>query len=218
MIKGIIFDFDGTLTPLNLDFAYLKEEISNIARKYTTEEVIRKTDDDYVLEMIYNIAGMLNNSSETDRFQKEAFKKLRSLEFASAADKDLYPYARDVLNELKIKNIKTGIISRNCTDVIRSVFSNMDDYISVIITRENTRHIKPDPRHALEALAIMGVSPGSSMMVGDHPTDVITGIRAGMTTAGVLVGKTLRDDFKKIGTNFIIEDIRDILNLRIITG
>jgi len=67
-------------------------------------------------------------------------------------------------------------------------------------------------------LRTLDVLPGESMMVGDHPTDIMTGIGAGMMTAGVLTGRTQREEFVKIGATFILNDIRDILNLNVVAG
>lgn len=216
MIKAVIFDFDGTLTPLSLDFKLLREEIANIARRYTTEEIIKETEDNFIIEMIHRIEDRLNGAREAAEFQKEAFDRLKVLELESAIGKDVYPYTRDVLKNLKLIGIKTGIITRTTIDVVRRVFIDMDNYISVTVTREDTRHVKPDPFHAFEALRMLDALPGESMMVGDHPTDVLAGMGAGMITVGVLTGRTKREEFKKIGATFILNDIRDILNLKVI--
>ncbi|MCX5811589.1 MAG: HAD family hydrolase [Proteobacteria bacterium] len=216
MIKAIIFDFDGTLTPLSLDFTHLREEIADIARRYTTEEIIKETEDNFIIEMIYRIEEKLDGAQAVAEFQKEAFDRLKFLELESSMNKDVYPYTRDVLKYLKGNGIKTGIITRTSIDVIRHVFVDVDNYISVTVTRENTRRVKPDPFHAFEALRILDALPGESMMVGDHPTDVIAGKGAGMMTAGVLTGRTQREDFEKIGATFILYDIRDILNLKVL--
>jgi len=215
MIKTIIFDFDGTLTPLSLDFSHLKQEIADIARRYTTEEIIKETEDNFIIEMIHRIEKRLDGTQAAGEFQKEAFDRLKALELESAMNKDVFPYTRDVLKKLNVKKIKTGIITRTSIDVIRHVFVDVDNYISVIVTRENTRHVKPDPLHALEALRMLGALPGESMMAGDHPTDIMAGMGAGMMTAGVLTGRTLREDFEKTEATFILDDIRGILNLEI---
>jgi len=218
MIKAIIFDFDGTLTPLSLDFTYLRKEIAAIALKHTTEEIIQETEDNFIIEMIYRIEKRLDGTQAATEFQKEAFDRLKSVELESAIDKDVYPFTRDVLKYLNVNGIKTGIITRTSIDVVRHVFADVDNYIGVIVTRENTRLVKPDPFHASEALRMLGASPHESMMVGDHPTDVMAGIGAGMITAGVLTGRTQRQDFERIGATFVLDDIRGILNLKAVIG
>jgi phosphoglycolate phosphatase len=216
MITTIIFDFDGTLTPLSLDFVSIKGEIADIARSYTTEEIIKEMEGHYVLEMICNIEERLNGTLAAEEFLKKAFDRLKFLELESAMNKDVYPYTRDVLKNLKVKGLRTGIITRTSIDVVRHVFVDLDDYIGVVVARENTRHVKPNPVHAFEALHVLGSLPDKSIMVGDHPTDIMAGIGAGMMTVGVLTGRTKREAFEKIGANFIMDDIRGILNLEII--
>jgi phosphoglycolate phosphatase-like HAD superfamily hydrolase len=216
MFKAIIFDFDGTLTPLSLDFSHLKQEIANVARRYTTEEIIKETEDNFIIEMISRIEKRLDGTRAAEEFQKEAFDRLKFLELEASLGKDVFPYTRDVLKRLNGNKIKTGIITRTFMDVIKHVFVDVDNYISVTITRENTKHVKPDPLHALEALRMLDALPGESMMVGDHPTDIMAGTGAGMMTAGVLTGRTRREDFEKVGATFILNDIRDVLNLEVV--
>jgi phosphoglycolate phosphatase len=214
MIKAIIFDFDGTLTPLTLDFTCLKEEIVTIAKKYVTGEVIGELEGHYIIEMIYEIGERLRGEVAVDgSFEREAFERLRVLELDASQGKNLYPYTKPVLKNLKDKEIKTGIITRTCMDVIRNVFPDVDSYIDVIVTREHLRQVKPHPAHALEALRSVGVAPDEAMLVGDHPTDVIAGKEAGMATSGVLTGRTGRRAFEDIGATFILDDIRGLLQL-----
>lgn len=214
MIKAIIFDFDGTLTPLTLDFSRIRAEIVNIARKYAAEEVISKLEGSHIIEMIYEIEEGLNEGAACGEFQKEAFERLKILELEAAQGKDLYPYTRDVLKNLKAEEIRIGIITRTSIDVLKSVFADMESYISAVVARENTRYVKPNPLHALEALRMLGIAPNEAMMVGDHPTDVIAGNAAGMITAGVLAGRTQREAFEEVGATYILDDIRGILKLK----
>ena len=215
MIKAIIFDFDGTLTPLTLDFTHLREEITKIARNYVTQEAIGELEGHYIIEMIYEVGERLNSHAAGGGFfEKEAFEKLRVLEVEASKGKDLYPYTRSVLRKLKDKGIKTGIITRTCTDVIKSVFADVEKYIDVVVTRENLRHVKPHPSHALEALHALDTIAQEALLVGDHPTDVLGGKAAGTATAGVLTGRTGREAFQEAGADFILDDIRGVLGLK----
>jgi phosphoglycolate phosphatase len=214
MIKSIIFDFDGTLTPLTLNFTALREEIVIIAQKYVTEEAIGELEGHYIIEMIYEIGERLKGEAVGEEsFEEEAFEKLRVLELEAAQGKELYSYSREVLKDLKDRGIKTGIITRTCIDVIRSVFPDVEQYMDAVVTRENIRQVKPHPAHALEALRMLDVLPEEAILAGDHPTDVIAGKEAGMITAGVLAGRTGRKAFEDVGATFILDDIRDLRQL-----
>lgn len=205
-IKAIIFDFDGTLTPLTLDFGHLRDEVVAIAERYVPGDVISDLAGHYIIEMIYEIGDMLDGRGKG--FTEEAFERLRILEVEMAHGKNLFPYARDVLEDLKSKNMKVAIITRNCMDALKTVFPDMDEYMDAVVTRDHIRLVKPDPIHVKEALRLLSVNASESIVVGDHPTDVMAGRAAGTITAAVLTGRTGHAALKAVGPTHIIDDIR----------
>jgi phosphoglycolate phosphatase len=216
MTKAIIFDFDGTLTELTLDFQHLKVEIAKIARRYVTEETIKRFDGFYVIEMVYEIEKILGGKNTEFKF--EAFERLKELELEASKGKDVYPYTRDALRSLKDKGMKTGIITRSCIDVLKNVFPDIEEYVDGIVTRDNTKLVKPHPSHVVEILRILAIPPENAILVGDHPTDIMAGKTLKMDTVGVLAGRTTREAFEKAGATYILNDIRDILGLKAVIG
>jgi phosphoglycolate phosphatase len=210
-MKAIIFDFDGTLTELTLDFGSLKEEIVKVALDYVSEDIVRSSEDHFIIEMIYRIAKQMNTGGP--EFQKEAFRRLASLELEASRGKDVFPYTRAVLTGLQEKDIKAAIITRTCRDVLRQVFPDMNEYIHIAVTREDIREVKPDPAHVSEALRLIGVNPGEAMVVGDHPTDIQAGNALNMRTVGVLTGRTDEKTFQDARATFIFKDIRGIMGI-----
>ncbi len=209
MIQGVIFDFDGTLTELTLDFILLKKEILKIAERFIDSQTLKSLDGFYVIEMIYELEEILGHKGSI--FSNEAFKRLEELETEAASGKGLFSYSRDVLSWLIKRDIKIGIITRSCLSVLNRVFPDMNEYIHGISTREHTRYVKPDPRHVHHILEIISVKPEEAMLVGDHPTDVHAGLQAGLMTVGVLSGRTKRQSFVDAGADFIVNDIRGLL-------
>ena len=51
-MKAVIFDFDGTLTELTLDFGSLKAEIIKVALNYVPAHIVRSSEDQFIIEMI----------------------------------------------------------------------------------------------------------------------------------------------------------------------
>lgn len=211
ILKAVIFDFDGTLTALTLDFSHLKEEIIKIAANYMPIDIVHSLEGHYIIETIYGIAEQLD--SEGLKFQKEAFERLNTLEIEAAIGKDVYPYTRTVLTQLRKKNIKTAIITRTCHGVLKQVFPDMDTFIDVAVTREDIRKVKPDPAHVREALRMLDTIPEEAMVVGDHPTDIRAGRALNMKTAGVLSGRTGQEAFLEEQATFIFDDIRGIIDI-----
>lgn len=210
-IKAVVFDFDGTLTPLTLNFDSLRAEIVKIAREYVNEGTLEDTQGQYIIEMIYGIDKRLDGQRGSLEFKSRAFERLRVLEVEAARGKDVFPYTRNVMKSLQNKSIKTGIITRSCIDALKTVFPDIFDYTDSVVTREGIEHVKPHPDHVVEALRILNVTPDKTLTVGDHPTDVMAGRSAGTYTAGVLTGRTTREAFEKAGAMYILNDIRDII-------
>jgi phosphoglycolate phosphatase len=210
-MKGIIFDFDGTLTELTLDFDLLRAEIEAIARRYVADDVILSLKNHYILEMIDGIEKILDGKDT--RFKEEACIRLRDLEVEASKGKDVYPYTRNVLQRLKDRDISVGIITRSCMDVLRTVFPDIDSYTDSIVTREDTKYVKPNPLHVIEVLRCLRLEPDDVILVGDHPTDIIAGRALGMRTVGVLTGRTARDSLEKVQATHIFDDIRGVLTL-----
>jgi phosphoglycolate phosphatase len=211
MIKGVIFDFDGTLTELTLDFGHLRTEIEKVAQQYVGDEDIKSQENQYIIEMIYGVECRLGEKADT--FRHEAFARLRELEMEASRGKDVYPYTRDVLRRLREKGIKIGVITRSHVDVLTLVFRDIESYVETIVTRDEVREVKPHPNHGAEVLRLLGITPEEAILVGDHPTDVLAGKAVGMQTAGVLSGRTTREAFEKVGATYILEDIRGIPEL-----
>jgi len=211
MIKAVIFDFDGTLAPLSLNFDHMREEVEAIASRYVSWEEIGELHNLYTLELIYTIEARLKEKGA--RFRSEAFQKLSALEVHAVQGGHAYPYTKDVLAVLREKAMKLGVITRNCLKAVKTVFPDIERWVDTIVTRDDTDLVKPNPAHVEIALSRLGAHPYEAVLVGDHPTDVLAGRAAKMRTIGVLAGRTQKDSFMEAGADHIVADIRDVFDL-----
>ncbi len=211
MIKAVIFDFDGTLAPLSLNFDHMRLEVESIARRYVSAEEIGELHHLYTLEMIYTIEERLKERGA--RFRSEAFEKLCALEVQASEGNAPYPYTKSVLAVLRERGIKIGVISRNCVKAIKTVFPEIDRCVDVIVTRDDTELVKPDPAHVEIVLSRLGVQPEEAVLVGDHPTDIMAGRAAKTHTIGVLAGRTQKETFVEIEADHVVTDIRAVIGL-----
>ncbi len=210
-IRAVIFDFDGTLTPLTLDFSLLRARVEEIAREYVDQSVIDLQKGRYILEMIHAINDEIDRPASG--FRDRAFRELDMLEIQACRNKELYPYTRGVLAGLKGQDRYTGIITRSSATVIKTIFPDLFTYVDVIVTRDDTRYVKPDPRQLHMAVGALDLRPEDAIIIGDHPTDIAAGKALGSFSAGVLTGRCSADQFRDAGADYIFDDIRSILNI-----
>ncbi|MBW2610034.1 MAG: HAD family hydrolase [Deltaproteobacteria bacterium] len=160
-IKGVLFDFDGTLTyPGALDFNAIRREMGcpedrPILEYLETQEPVRRS---------------------------ELLKILESKEEKAAERSIPNKGAEKCLAVLLEKGLPLGILTRNSLRSVRVALERFNgikiEDFSSIITREDSLP-KPHPGGIYKAAGQMGILPSELMMVGDFRFDVMAGKAAG---------------------------------------
>lgn len=161
-LDTFIFDLDGTLIELNLDFDNIRRALG--------------IGDRYILEAILKL------DKDTRRQKLEILKEF---EIRAALTAKLMPYAREALRLLDDLGLKKGIVTRNCRESVEIVIDRFGLELDFVITREDAKP-KPSPEPVLLALKLARSKPERSIVIGDYKFDLIAGRRAGTKTALVL--------------------------------
>jgi hydrogenase expression/formation protein HypE len=160
-IKGVLFDFDGTLTlPGALDFPAIKREINC-------------PPDLPILEYLETVPAELKPS---------LMKILESKEEKAAEESLPNVGAEECLLTLRNKGVLLGIITRNSFPSVRLALARFETVglgdFSAVITREDSLP-KPHPDGVHKACERMGLAASELMVVGDFRFDVMAGKAAG---------------------------------------
>jgi phosphoglycolate phosphatase len=212
-IRAVVFDFDGTLAVLNIDFSQMRDQVFKLMRKYGIDE--SSIEEKYLLEIIDEVAPILSkrNSSAAEEFYQKAHLILHEIEMKAAEEGRILPGVKEALVSLKRKGIKVGIVTRNCEEAVRKVLPDIEKFCDIFISRDSIRKVKPHPEHLTSVLIALHVSGEETLMVGDHPIDIQAGKRVGMKTIGVLTGRTERDEFEKVGADLVLKDASEVCSL-----
>jgi phosphoglycolate phosphatase len=212
-VRAVIFDFDGTLAVLNIDFSFMREKVFDLMRHYGVEG--NMIEERYVLEIIDEVTQQLGkkDASKAETFYQEAHRILHGIEMEAAGKGKLLPGVEGALTFLRRKGVSVGIVTRNCEEAVRKVFPGIDHYCDVFIARNSIKKVKPHPEHLTTTLNRLKVRGEESLMVGDHPIDIHAGKRVGMKTVGVLTGRMKREDFEKAGADYILKDAPEVCGL-----
>lgn len=191
-IRAVLFDFDGTLTePGSLDFGIIREAIG-CPKGIPVLEYIRAMD------------------SPADRGR--AFEILDGFEAEAARHSRPNAGAEEVLELLRLRGLKVGIISRNSRAAILAALDNFahvrpSDF-AVILSRDDPYSPKPSPAGILAAASILEIPPAQLLVVGDFVFDIEAGRKAGALTAFL----TNRDAAHLCAhpSDFILEQLGDL--------
>ena len=209
----MIFDFDGTLAVLNIDFDAMREKVFELIRQFGVKEDGIK--ERYLLEVIDEVYQILwkKDPSNAEKFYEEAHQILHEVEMRAAEEGRLLPGTEKALRNLRGKGVKVGIITRNCEDAVRRVFPSIDEFCDVFVSRNSVKKVKPHPDHLSSAMKALDVSGEEGVMIGDHTIDIQAGKRVEMRTIGVLTGRTRREEFEQAGADDILNDATEICRL-----
>jgi len=212
-VKAVVFDFDGTLAVLNIDFSGMREQVFELMRKYGVNE--EKIEERYLLEIIDEVTLILSkrNFSAAEEFYEKAHLILHEIEMKAAEEGRILPGVKKALISLKGKGIKVGIVTRNCAEAVRRVLPNIEEFCDVFIPRDSTKKVKPHPEQLTSVVKALHVTGEETLLVGDHTIDIQAGERVGMKTVGVLTGRTRRDEFEKVGADLILNAVPEILKI-----
>jgi phosphoglycolate phosphatase len=209
-IDTVLFDFDGTLVEIDIDFTQMRQGIFSLGLEYG----VSGEPGLYVLESLEDIFERLLqlDVNQARDFKRRAKRLIASIEVEAAARSRTMPGAERTLRELKDRGIEIGIVTRNCRSGVMKSAEMVDFVYDLILTRDDVEKVKPDPQHLLDALNILTSKPGKSIMVGDHPMDILAGKRAGMKTAAVLTSKSIRD-FEEVAPDLILTGVAGLLDI-----
>ena len=208
-IKAVLFDWDGVLA----DSRFLGHECSSkIFEAYGVkppplETFLREIGSDYVA--YYRKFGLPESAT------KEDMNKLWDNHFHSPRMKEIgIPLRKGIaetLSELRVRNIKIGIVSSNSSSIIKQAANRHDilkffDKIRADISGRKTDALK-------ETVRELGVLPREVFFIEDSPQVIADGHAAGVMPVAIMGGFGTEEALRAASPEYIIREIPDILML-----
>jgi phosphoglycolate phosphatase len=210
-LQALLFDFDGTLSRLTIDFTRLRRKITALAEPFLGEEP--EPSPLPVLEWLDELAQEIAefDADLSREFHTRGRLVIQATELDAAREAELFPFTRPLLASLRAGGIKTGILTRNSTAAVKTVFPDVTACCDAFLAREDVERVKPHPDHALGLLARLAVAPQDALLVGDHPLDIETARRAGVLAGAVVSGHASRELLAAAAPDFLAEDCPELV-------
>ena len=175
VIKTVLFDLDQTL----IDFLKMKIESCKAALDAMIKvglKVDRKTGLKKLIETYFR-EGIESNTAFTKFLEQEAGvvdKKILQAGIDAYLKRKLelvkpYPYVLEILEFLKKKGIRTGIVTDAPREKALYRLGNMGitDFFDVIVTYSESKVKKPDEIPFKSAMRMLKAEPSETLFVGD---------------------------------------------------
>lgn len=212
MIKGIIFDVDGT----TLSTLYDIQEALNI----TLEKHGFKSQS---YEEVRLHIGRGSRNLIKDSLLKDSCEELINLiekeyldNYRERYNVQTKPYEgiQELLDKLQNKGILLAINSNKPDEFTKNLIKYHfpgNIFIAVIGSRTGVPN-KPDPFSANEIVEKMGLEKNEILYVGDSDSDVKTAKNAGLKVVGCLWGFRDYKNLSEAGADIIIKEPKELLN------
>lgn len=210
MHDTFLFDLDGTLVTMELDFVHIRKEVDRIlvAHKYPKELL------DHTISVLETINSAVVYLKKNELPWKDVKTKvdtyLEKTELDAASRAVLIEGAKDILITLKKDKKKIGIITRNNRRVALNVLKKcgLSMYVDIVLARDDVTNVKPHPDHVVKAVDALHSTPACTVVVGDHHFEIEAGNKAGCYTVGVLTGSGTKETLKN--ADIILNSVKDL--------
>ena len=207
MIKAVLFDVDGTLVSLDV----VVEAINHTCRDWNLRELTKG-------EIYEKVIGLPLKDSLKEFFP---FTKQQAIQFSEDYHENykkyhvahLLPNAKQVLQTLKDKKIKVGIVTTKSKATGLKTIKDLNIPHDVLITQDDVKKVKPHPEPINKALEKLKVQPAEAMMVGDHLYDIESANKAGCISIAIDTGARTKEQLMKSKPNYLIHELKEILEI-----
>jgi len=159
MLRGVIFDLDGTLVDSQLDFSAMRAEMG-------------LPDGLPILEALDTM-----DAPERER----CLAVLHRHEHEGAERATLIPGVIELHTHLAARRVPQAVVTRNARHLALRVLERLQLQFDPVVGREDGP-VKPDPAAILGICEKWNVSPSEVVVIGDYLFDIEAGRRAGART------------------------------------
>lgn len=174
MVKGILFDLDGTLVDsLSTTYEAFNYGVTQFGGRAYTPQELTKFFGPGELEIFSLLVGR-------DKAQA-AYQAARDYLDRNLGKFPLHEGIAELLEEIKSQKIPVSIVtgrSWNTTEMILNYHGLLDRFVTVV-ANDHVGHPKPSPEGIQLALSRMDLNPQEACYIGDSPVDILASRSAG---------------------------------------
>jgi phosphoglycolate phosphatase len=227
LIRGILFDLDGTLISLRADgSAFRREASAELVRSgFKVDDIGHVSGRNYVQDLLDYAKSQIDQGlvdEEFDRVRERTYRALDALELNWIRDSHALPGAMETLGALRTSRgtgLKMAILTnsgRPATAYAMDKFG-FGRYMDASFTRADLPVMKPRPEGVRAAMRSLSLGEAEVLFVGDSRVDILAAKAAGIRIVSVPTGghdlATLRKDNPdhEVGSLLELEGLLSVL-------
>lgn len=180
--KGILFDFDGTLVEMAIDWISIRRKLAKLFDSFNKKASFKLLLKD--IRDTYKELRLRDGEPEkAESFLREAFETIKRGEIAGIKEARAAPGAREIIDWLNEHEIQIAIVSNNDGGCVRLALEKCNLPVpQVIVGRDMVSADKPALDGAFLAINRLKLNKDECCIVGNSDVDLEIGNRLGIQT------------------------------------
>ena len=190
MYRAVIFDFDGTIIDTEQHiFETINRHLKEVGAEPISTEFYRQT---------------IGGQEGTERIYQDVHE--------SSTELEIFPEIHALMKQLKQRHIPMAIATSSYRHDIQPAFDQLglEDYIEVIIGKEDVDEVKPSPELYLRAVQALNYNPVNCLAIEDSTNGAEAATLAGLDVIVQTNQMTSTHDFSSfnyVGKDMSADDI-----------
>lgn len=208
--NAYLFDFDYTLADSSRGIVMcFRRVLERHHYSQVTDNEIKRT----IGKTLENSFSILTGVTDTDTLAAYKKEYVKEADVYMTANTFLFPETAEVLNGLKKRGTKIGIISTKFRYRIMELLSKHfpTDFFDIIVGGEDVKTAKPSPEGLIFAMQRLGCSKEETLYIGDSTVDAETAQAGGTDFAGILHGATTREELEAYPHTVVADSLRILI-------
>ncbi len=213
MIKGVIFDVDGTIVDsVDLHAQAWQEAFKKFGREVPFEKVRHQIGKggDQLMPVFFSKEELERFGKEMEEYRGEIYKRDHLSRVTG------FPKVRELFERIRRDDKRIALASSAKKDELEvyKEIARISDLIEAETSADDAEKSKPHPDIFEVALKRLGgIAPEKIMVIGDTPYDAEAAGKARLRTVGVLCGGFSEEELRATGCIAIYKDPADLLAL-----
>jgi phosphoglycolate phosphatase len=189
-VRAVLFDLDGTLLDTIGDLAEAANRmLTELGRPRRSQDEIHR----FVGKGIPNLVMRCmteNAAASEDEIEAAVAVFRRHYARVNGVGTRIYPGVLETLRALRERDLRLAVVTNKAGDFTLPLLERVGiaGHFDAVVSGDTLAVKKPDPAVLHHACALLGVSAGESLMVGDSANDALAARGAGMPVLLVTYG------------------------------
>lgn len=207
MIRGIIFDFDGTLID---SYEAISESLNAVRASFSLPPLAAQE----VRGMVgHGLEHLIDKVVGPDRVEEGV--RLFRQSYAAICERktQILPQVKETLEQLDRRGYVMAIASNKPSYFVRDILKalEIDHLFAEVLGPNDVETPKPDPEMLDIILMRLGLSPDETAYVGDMLLDIDAGRRAGVEVYAIPTGSASRETLLEGRPDRLLHRFSDLL-------